>query len=258
MPPDPTDAAEHLRAVLGADPTTTALFFDFDGTLAPIVDDPATATAVDGALDLLEGLALRFRRVAVVSGRPRSFLVGRVGPDVDLSGLYGLETRVGGELRDHPEAGRWRGVVAEIAAAGVDALPAGVLVEPKGLSLTVHYREAPDAEAAVLAWATSAAEASGLELRPAKRSVELHPPVEVDKGTTVLALSEGCRTVAYLGDDVGDLPAFAALDHLAADGVITRKVAISSDELHPDVAGAADLLLAGPAAVVAALAPLVT
>jgi len=257
VPTDPAAAAEHLRAVVGADPVRTALFFDFDGTLAPIVDDPATATAVDGALDLLEGLALRFRRVAVVSGRPRSFLEARVGPDVDLSGLYGLETRVDGVVRDHPDAGRWRAVVAEVATAGADALPAGVLVEAKGLSLTVHYREAPGAEAAVLAWATSAGAASGLELRPAKRSVELHPPLEVDKGTTVLALSEGCRTVAYLGDDVGDLPAFAALDRLAADGVTTCKIAISSDELHPDVAGAADLLLDGPAAVVAALAPLV-
>lgn len=254
----PADAAARLCALVGADPATTALFFDFDGTLAPIVDDPAAATAVEGALDLLEGLALRFRRVAVVSGRPRSFLVERVGPDVDLSGLYGLETRVGGVVHDHPDAARWRGVVADVAAAGAAALPPGVLVESKGLSLTVHYREVPEAEGAVLAWAAEAGAASGLELRPAKQSAELHPPLAVDKGTTVLALSEGCTTVAYLGDDVGDLPAFAALDRLAAEGVTTCKVAISSDELHPDVAGAADLLLDGPAAVVAALAPLLT
>jgi trehalose 6-phosphate phosphatase len=247
---------EHLRSVVGADPSTTALFFDFDGTLAPIVQDPAAATAVDGALELLEGLALRFRRVAVVSGRPRAFLVERVGPDVDLSGVYGLETRIDGEVRDHPDAGRWRAVVAEVAGSG-DVLPAGVLVESKGLSLTVHYREAPEAEDAVLGWAREAAARSGLELRSAKRSVELHPPLAVDKGTSVLALSEGCATVAYLGDDVGDLPAFAALDRLADDGVTTCKVAITSDELHDDVAAAADLLLDGPAAVVAALAPLV-
>jgi trehalose 6-phosphate phosphatase len=247
----------HLRALVGADPSTTALFFDFDGTLAPIVEDPAAATAVDGALDLLEGLARRFRRVAVVSGRPRAFLVERVGPDVDLSGVYGLETRVDGEVRDHHDAGRWRAVVAEVAGSGEEALPTGVLVESKGLSLTVHYREAPEAEAAVLRWARQAAAGSGLELRSAKRSVELHPPLAVDKGTSVLELSEGCATVAYLGDDVGDLPAFAALDRLAADGVTTCKVAITSDELHDDVAAAADLLLDGPAAVVAALAPLV-
>ncbi|HAS08965.1 MAG TPA: trehalose-phosphatase, partial [Acidimicrobiaceae bacterium] len=82
------------------------------------------------------------------------------------------------------------------------------------------------------------------------------PPLAVDKGTSVLALSEGCSTVAYLGDDLGDLPAFAALDQLAEGGVTTCKVAIASDELHDDVAAAADLVLDGPQAVLAALGPL--
>lgn len=250
------DAAAHLRAVVGADPSTTALFFDFDGTLAPIVQDPTRAAAVGGAIELLDALARRFRRVAVVSGRPRSFLVERVGAGIDLSGLYGLETRIAGEEAEHPEAARWRDVVAATAADGAARLPADVLVESKGLSLTIHYREAPDAEVAVHRWAEAAAAQAGLELRPAKRSVELHPPIECDKGTSVLALADGCRTVAYLGDDVGDLPAFAALDQLADRGVTTCKVAISSDELHPDVADAADVLLDGPAAVVAALVPL--
>jgi len=191
-----------------------------------------------------------------VSGRPRRFLIERVGPDVDLSGLYGLETRVDGVLADHPEAERWRPVVDEVAGTARDDLPDGVVVEPKGLSLTLHYREVPEHEDEVLAWAGRAGATSGLELRPAKRSVELHPPVAVDKGTSVVELAQGCRTVAYLGDDVGDLPAFAALGRLAAAGVATCKVAIASDELHPDVEAAADLLLEGPHAVVAALRPL--
>jgi trehalose 6-phosphate phosphatase len=251
------DPAERLRAVLRADPGATALFFDFDGTLAPIVDDPGAATAVDGALELLDGLTRRYRRVAVVSGRPRAFLAARVGTGVDLSGLYGLETRVDGVESEHEDAPAWRGVIARVVAEASEALPAGVRVEPKGLSLTVHHREVPEAEGEVQAWAQRTAAATGLQLRPAKRSVELHPPIEVDKGTSVEALSDGCWTVAYLGDDVGDLPAFAALDRLAAQGRTTVKVAISSDELHPDVAAAADVVLDGPAAVVAALTPLV-
>lgn len=248
-------AEEQLRAVVGADPGRTALFFDFDGTLAPIVPDPASATAVDGAVALLDRLAGRFRRVAVVSGRPRAFLAERIGAGIDLSGVYGLETRVDGTDHDHPAAERWRVAVADAARVGAE-LPAGVRVESKGLSLTVHYREAPDAEAEVLAWADRVGAATGLSVRSAKRSAELHPPLAVDKGTTVLALSEGCDVVAYLGDDVGDLPAFAALDELAAAGVTTCKVAIASDELHPDVVAAADLVLDGPSAVVAALEPL--
>lgn len=248
-------AEQRLRDVVGADPASTALFFDFDGTLAPIVPDPASAAAVDGAIELLGRLAGRFRRVAVVSGRPRSFLVERVGDGVDLSGVYGLETRVSGVEEDHEDATRWRRVIDGVVAGG-SRLPSGVLVESKGLSLTVHYREAPEAEADVLAWADEVARATGLEVRAAKRSAELHPPLAVDKGTSVLAFSEGCSTVAYLGDDLGDLPAFAALDELAARGVTTCKVAIASDELHDDVADAADLVLDGPHAVLAALEPL--
>jgi len=263
---DPTDVTsarvrpeEELRRIVGADPARTALFFDFDGTLAPIVPDPASARAVDGAVELLERLTRRFGRIAVVSGRPRAFLVQHVGPTVDLSGVYGLETRVGGVEHDHREAERWRDVIASVAAVGASdesGLPPGVLVEPKGLSLTLHYREVPEAEPEVVAWAEQVGRSTGLEVRSAKRSVELHPPLAVDKGTSVLELSAGCATVAYLGDDIGDLPAFAALDVLAERGVTTCKVAVASDELPDEIAADADLVLDGPEAVLEALRPL--
>ena len=50
-----------------------ALCLDFDGTLAPIVDDPADAEALPGTVELLGRLARRFAAVAVVSGRPARF-----------------------------------------------------------------------------------------------------------------------------------------------------------------------------------------
>ena len=245
---------EELRRHLSAAPDRTALLFDFDGTLSPIVEDPAAAGPVDGALELLDRLAGRYRKVAVISGRPREFLASRLGPDVDLSGVYGLETRVDGVDADHAEAERWRPIVARVAAAA--RLPEGVVIEPKGLSMTVHFRQAPESEGSVIAWADEVAAETGLEVRAAKASLELHPPIPVDKGTSVRRLAEGCDTVLYVGDDVGDLPAFAMLDAMAAEGRTVIKVAAGGEELPEALARAADIVVAGPESVVDLFSPL--
>ena len=246
---------DELRALLRRDPARTALLFDFDGSLAPIVDDPAAATPADGALALLDRLAVRYAKVAVISGRPRSFLAGRLGPGVDLSGVYGLETRVGGVDQDHDAAADWRPVIAEVAATA--DLPEGVVVEPKGLSLTVHFRRVPEAGEVVSLWADEVAARTGLEVRAAKASYELHPPIPVDKGTSVRELASGCGVVVYVGDDVGDLPAFAALDELRDEGCAVAKVAAGGRELPEALAAAADLVVPDPDAVVELFAPLV-
>lgn len=247
---------DDLRRRVLVDPSSTALAFDFDGTLSAIVDDPAAAAPLHGVVELLEVLATRFGRVAVVSGRPRSFLAAHFGTTIDLSGLYGLETRIHGVDTDHPDASAWRPVIADVVASAATILPDTVTVESKGLSLTVHFRQHPQHEDVVRAWAARAATESGLELRGAKASVELHPPLEVDKGTSVTALSAGCTAVVYVGDDLGDLPAFAALDQLRGAGIDTMKVATGSAELPVEVAAAADLVVDGPAGVVDLFRPL--
>lgn len=241
---------DEARRLLERDPADTALLFDFDGTLAPIVDDPAAAIAAPGAIDVLVGLSRRYARVAAVSGRPRSFLVSQLPELIDLSGLYGLETRIAGAERDHPEAESWRAVVAAVAGEAEAALPDGVTVEPKGLSMTVHFRRRPEHEQTVATWASEVGGRTGLEVRAAKASFELHPPVESDKGTSVVELAGDCHTVAYFGDDLGDLPAFAALGRLALDGRSTVGVAVGGVELPDAVAQAADLVVADPTELV--------
>ena len=126
-------------------------------------------------------------------------------------------------------------------------------VEPKGLSLTLHYRRHPDLAEAVAAWGDAAAARSGLEARPAKMSVELHPPIAADKGTALEALAGDFGAVCYVGDDRGDLPAFDALDRMAARGVHSVRVAVDSDEAPSELLARADLVLDGPAAAVALL-----
>jgi len=237
-----------------ADPAGVGVFTDFDGTLAPIVDDPDSAVPVDGVVPVLEELAGRVARVAVVSGRPVTFLERHFGRSpVHLSGLYGLQSVVDGERDDDPRAGAWREAVDDVVAAAGGDGPAGMYVEHKGLSVTLHYREHPESADAVMAWAARQAARSGLELRRARMSVELHPPVGVDKGAVIAALAGGLAHVCFLGDDVGDLPAFAALDRLRGDGVDVVKVVVRSAELAPELADAADLTVDGPEEALALL-----
>ena len=74
-------------------PGSAGVLTDFDGTLAPIVDDPEAARPLDGVAPVLARLGLRYRVVAVVSGRPVAYLLDRLGSPkgVTLVGLYGLE-----------------------------------------------------------------------------------------------------------------------------------------------------------------------
>ncbi len=131
--------------------------------------------------------------------------------------------------------------------------PSGVDVEHKGLSLTLHFRRVPDAEDDAVTWARTAAASSGLHLRAAKRSLELHPPMTVDKGTVVEDRAAGLTAVAYVGDDVGDLPAFEALDRLAERGVRAVKVAVRTPDVSEALLARSHVHVEGPDGVLALL-----
>jgi trehalose 6-phosphate phosphatase len=234
-----------------ADPADAGVFTDYDGTLAPIVADPASATALPGAPEALHRLAERFAIVGVVSGRPLEYLIGQLGERLWLSGLYGLETLEHGERIEAPQAAEWRPVVA--AAVERARREFGDAVEPKGLSLTLHFRTRPDLGPAVRAWADADAARSGLVVRPAKASVELHPPVKADKGTVIERAAAGLRSVCFLGDDVGDLPAFDGLDRLAVAGVHTVRIGVATEEAPAELLARADVVVDGPAGALAVL-----
>ena len=236
-------------APLRADPRQACLLCDCDGTLAPIVDDPAAAAPLPASVRALHDLAGRLGRVAVVSGRPAAWLHEAFGNGLVLSGLYGLE-RVeadgGGRVDELPEAEPWRSVVAEVAEKAEAEAPEGVIVERKGLSVTLHHRTAPGAKPWVEEFAAEQARSTGLDPARGKASIELRPPLPFDKGTAVRLLVDDFTVVAYVGDDTGDLPAFAVLDELAADGIATVKVVVASGELDEDVRAAADVIVASP------------
>jgi trehalose 6-phosphate phosphatase len=88
---------------------------------------------------------------------------------------------------------------------------------------------------------------SGLRVQPGKLSLELRLPVDVDKGTSVRDLVGESAAACYLGDDKGDVPAFAVLSELSAErGMVTVSVGVVGPETPPEVAAAADLTVNGP------------
>lgn len=229
--------------------STSALLFDFDGTLSPTVPDPELAAAGDGFVDRLVALEQRYRTVAVISGRPVAFLEARLPSELLLSGQYGLESVSHGRTTVRSGAEGWREVVADAADEIVAATRGtdGVWVEPKGLSLTVHYRQNPSAEALVRSVLEDLTVSTGLVVHDAKQSVELRLPVAADKGTVVRELAAGADGVLYAGDDLGDLPALRAVAELRAGGMIGVGVAVDSPELPDAVRAAADVVVAGQA-----------
>jgi trehalose 6-phosphate phosphatase len=235
---------------LAAHPGSSAVFLDFDGTLSPIVADPAAARPLDGVAEVLATLGQRFAVVAVVSGRPGEFLAAHLGspPGVRLVGLYGLEEvgAASGPTVDPGELARWRPVMEALAGRAERETPAGVAIERKTLGFTLHYRAAPEAEAWVLGFADGARDGDGVIAQRGRMAVELRPGIDVDKGAVVRALVGDCAAACGFGDDLGDLATFSALDDLARRGRHVVRVAVRDDETPAPLLEAADLIVEGP------------
>ena len=182
---------------------------DYDGTLAPIVDDPAAAQPDARAIDALRTLsALPDTLVAVISGRARVDLAGFLGemPGVILIGSHGGEWE---DAETTPEADALASVLGEVAAD----FP-GATVEPKPTGAAFHYRRLIDgdtAEDAAQAAVDAVADQAATVLR-GKRVVEFSTS-EADKGTALRRLRDEFSpdVIVFIGDDVTDEHAFAAL-----------------------------------------------
>lgn len=265
--PEPTTQVGRagLREIL-ASPATAVIAVDFDGTLAPIVIRPEDARPAEGAVEALSALAAVVGAVAVVTGRGARDVLALSGLDVvpglRVLGHYGMEEWRDGMLQAPeplPAVAQARRRLPDVLA---DA-PAGVHVEDKEQSLVVHTRPTAD-PAGVLAQLTprlqGLADELGLETVPGRFVLELRPP-GVDKGVAVRRLLDevSASAVTYIGDDLGDLAAFAAVEQARDGGIAGLTVASvdpALDDAPAELAARADLVLAGPAAVVAFLAGL--
>jgi len=227
-------------AAVRAELARAALLFDLDGTLARIVAHPEDARVVDGMREAIENLVARAAMVAVVTGRPESFVREQLPVEgLRVVGLYGLSgaAPIATDVRDAVEA----------AVAGEP----GARIEDKKVTLAVHVRNAPEPDAAGtrLRRALGAIAARhGLALLEGKRVLELAPADGGGKGEVVRELvgGSGAAAVLYAGDDLADLDAFAALDGLAGSGLLVCKVAVLGDEVPLALREAADAVVAGP------------
>jgi trehalose 6-phosphate phosphatase len=204
---------------LAAEPARSGLVLDFDGVLSPIVEDPTTSALPENVAVALTRLAGSLGLVAVISGRPVAFLEDRIRiTGMPLLGSYGIEQSTDGIRQLAPAAGKWLSGVHEASRELADLLAdsPGIRVEEKSVSVAVHWRQAPDHAAAakeVRDVTTRIAAATGLRLEPGKLVEELRPPIDVDKGSAIsalLAARKNLTTLAYAGDDLGDIPALRA------------------------------------------------
>ncbi|MFZ1162552.1 trehalose-phosphatase [Mycobacterium sp.] len=201
-----------------------AVFFDFDGTLSQIVENPDAAQLVDGAADALTSLHTACP-VAILSGRDLADVRDRIGlPGIWYAGSHGFElTGPDGAHHQNPEAAASIPVLAEAAAALGDQIGhiPGVVVEHKRFGVAVHYRNAArDRVGEVTAAVRSAGQRTALRVTTGREVIELRPNIDWDKGRTLrwvldyIRDNEGAGSLVpiYLGDDITDEDAFDAVD----------------------------------------------
>jgi trehalose-phosphatase len=209
--------------------TRVALFLDFDGTLAPIVPDPADAQLSDAVREVLRRLVEQDSIVTtVISGRAVEDLYVRVRVDnVIYSGNHGLEIFGRGLRFVEPEADARRDQLrrlTELLAVRLRPIP-GVLVEDKGLTTSIHFRQASEEDVPAIEQTVraSVAEAGAwFRLGTGREVFDIVPRTGWHKGAAVewilKHLSPGGFLPIYLGDDSSDEDAFAVLK----DGVTVR------------------------------------
>ena len=226
------------------------LLFDYDGTLTPIAARPEDALLPEEARERLAALATHPRCIAgIVSGRSLADLAALA----DVYGLihagnHGMEIRGPGLDFTHPQAIAAREILAQVQSALSDALAhvPGILVEDKGLTLSVHYRATPEplasgVDGVVTATVEPYVESGQLRLSRGKMVVEVRPAIAWDKGKAIEKIHRHSRESGnpgdslfpvYFGDDRTDEDGFRAVQEMGGLAVFVGEPRQGTVALH--------------------------
>jgi trehalose 6-phosphate phosphatase len=249
-----------MQAVLER-PRQTMVGVDFDGTLAPIIDDPEQAFAHPAAVAALGRLGPLVGLIAVITGRPARTAV-RLGGFQSVPGLasmvvlgqYGVERwdAATDQFSIPPEPPEITAVSDELPGILAELGLTDVRIEHKGRAIGVHTREMGDSVSAFERLEEPLGELAarhGLLIEPGKNVLEIRAP-GFDKGHAVRQMVEEREIgqIIFAGDDLGDLPAFRAVEELRSEGVPGLLVLSASPE-EDALSEIADLIVCGPEGV---------
>jgi trehalose 6-phosphate phosphatase len=259
---------EYAALVRAADDLVVGL--DFDGTLAPIVEDPDEAHIHPDAAEVLVDLAAQVRAVAVITGRParQALALGGLEEVGNAIGESGRELFVLGQYGNERWTSTNRRVISPKPPRGLASfmreLPrllrradAGeAWIEEKGLAVAVHTRRLENPGAAfdrLLPILADAAKSHDLDVEPGRWVVEVRAH-GMHKGAAVRRLTDelGAKAFVFCGDDLGDVEAFKAIEELRGKGFPGLLVCSASDEQNA-LAEMADVVVAGPVGVLGLL-----
>ncbi len=242
------------------DPARLGLITDMDGTLSVIVPVPSDAAPTPRNRDLLQALHAQIGLVAVVSGRGVDDLRQRVSlPELVYVGNHGLERWDGAQVVPAPQAAPYMDAMRAVSSALADLLTPGIWIEDKGVTLSVHYRSAPDPDADGVVFRQAAqpiVDEHGLRAFTGRMVYEVRPPVDIDKGTAYrqLVSEHGLSAALFIGDDTTDADALRAARALRASGEIYGvAVGVESDSTPAAVLESSDFTVSGVSGVEALL-----
>lgn len=230
-----------------------SLFLDFDGTLVPIEANPASPRLDPGTAEALKALSDRdFLVTTIISGRAVEDVYARIRVQgLIYAGNHGLEI-FGRNLRFvEPGAVAWREQLERLCdGLLVELQPiAGAIVEFKGLTASIHYRQVAESDPPTVEEAVRAAVVRAgdlFRLNPARKVFEIMPRTGWHKGAAVRWIDErlgGDEVLpVYLGDDTADEEAFRILPEAVTVRVGARR-AICARYSLPDPAAVQEFLL---------------